>query len=368
MANSNKHDDKKATVSTAGGGAAGALAGAGIGAAVGGPVGAAVGAGIGAVTGSAAGGAIGYASHEADFRKDFESSGTSKSHTWETVSPAYQYGYDSFDHPEYQGKSYSQVSSHLKKGWSGQGEYSAFEPYVKKAYEHRATSHTAMGAGATAAKATTAASGSVIPVVEEELQVGKRKVETGGVKVKTSVTETPVETDVSLHKETVKVQRRAVDRPLTDADAAFREGTIELKETAEQAVVNKRARVIEEIVLSKEGSDTTHKVKDKVRKTNVDVENVETPAVVTHESFESFKPTFEKHHKSKYASTGTTLEEFTPAYRFGHSLGTDTRYNAGNWATVEPEARQHWEAKNEGTWEEFKEAVHHAWDQARGKA
>ncbi len=364
MASSNKHEDTKATASTAGGGAAGALAGAGIGAAVGGPVGAAVGAGIGAVTGAAAGGAMGYASHEADFRKDYESSGASSSHTWESVSPAYQYGYDSYDHPEYQGKSYSQVSSHLKKGWTGKGEYSAFEPYIKKAYDRRASLQT----GASAGTATAATSGSVIPVVEEELQVGKRKVETGGVQVTTSVKETPVETNVNLHSEKVKVQRHAVDRPVTDADAAFKSGTIEMKETAEQAVVNKRARVIEEIVISKEGSDKTQTVKDKVRKTGVDVQNVATPTVVTHESYESFKPVAEAHHKAKYASKGVSLEEFTPAYRYGHTLATDSRYNTGTWATVEPEARKHWETKNEGTWEEFKEAVHHAWDKARGKA
>ena len=291
---------------------------------------------------------------------------SSSSHTWETASPAYQYGYESSSHPEYQGKSYTQVKSHLKKSWTGEGEYAAYEPYIKKAYEHRTAAHGA--AGASAAATTTATSGSVIPVVEEELQVGKRRVETGGVQVTTSVTETPVETDVSLHTEKVKVQRRAVDRPVTDADAAFRSGTIEMKETAEQAVVSKRARVVEEIVLSKEGSDTTHKVKDKVRKTDVDVQNVATPTKVTHETFESFKPVAEAHHQANYASKGISLEEFTPAYRYGHTLATDSRYNTGTWATVEPEARKHWEAKNEGTWEEFKDAVHHAWDKARGKA
>ncbi len=128
----------------------------------------------------------------------------------------------------------------------------------------------------------------------------------------TSVTETPVETDVSLHSEKVKVQRRAVDRPVTDADAAFRAGTIEMKETAEQAVVNKRARVVEEIVLSKEGSDTTQTVKDKVRKTNVDVQNVATPTKVTHETYESFKPVAEAHHKANYASQGISPRRVHP--------------------------------------------------------
>ena len=370
MANTKKHDDTdtKATVSTAGGGTAGALAGGAIGAAVGGPVGAAVGAGVGAVTGAAAGGAIGYESHEADFRKDFEANATDKTHTWAAASPAYRYGFESYGKPEYEGKSYSEVSSHLKKGWTGKGDYAAHEPYIRTAYDRRAGLQEGTGATAAKSKTTAAKGGKVIPVVEEELQVGKKKVETGGVQVTKSVTETPVETDVNLHSEKVKVQRRSVDRPVTDADAAFREGTIEMTETAEKAVVNKRARVVEEIMLSKEGSDQTKTVKGSVRKTDVDVQNVDTPDKVVSESYESFKPVVEKHHKAHYASKGLTLEEFTPAYRYGHTLANDSRYNTGTWKTVEPEARKHWEAKNEGTWEEFKDAIHHAWDKARGKA
>ena len=165
---SGRHDDTKATVSTAAGGTAGALAGAGIGAAVGGPIGAAVGAGIGAVTGSAAGGAVGYEAHEPELRREYESSlksgkgSTTHSHSWEEVSPAYRHAWESYDKPEYQGKSYAQVSSHLKKSWTGKGDYTAVEPHIKGAWERRATQSLAAG-GET-----------VVPVVEEELQVGKR--------------------------------------------------------------------------------------------------------------------------------------------------------------------------------------------------
>jgi hypothetical protein len=37
------------------------------------------------------------------------------------------------------------------------------------------------------------------------------------------------------------------------------------------------------------------------------------------------------------------------------------------WATVEPDARRDWEQRHKGTWEEFKEAIRHAWDQVRGR-
>jgi len=353
-----KHEDTKATVSTAGGGTAGALAGAGIGAAVGGPVGAA----IGAVTGAAAGGAIGYEAHEPELRREYESSlksgkgSTSTTHSWAEVSPSYKYAWESYDKPEYKGKSYSQVSSDLKKGWSGKGDYSAHESYVKGAWEKRAQQSLASGGDA------------VVPIVEEELQVGKQKVEKGAVRVTTSVTETPVEADVHLHEERVEVKRRAVDRPVTGADvAAFQEGTIELKESAEQAVVSKKARVVEEVVVSKQGSDKTQTVRDTVRKTDVDVQKVATPSVVTDQGFETFRPTFEKHHKSTYAKSGASFDQYSPAYQFGHTLGGDATYRTAEWTTVEPQARKSWEAQHKGTWEEFKEAIHHAWDKARAK-
>lgn len=358
MATTKRDQDKgKGIAGTAGGGTAGALAGAAVGAVVGGPVGAAVGAGIGAVSGLAVGGAIDYESCEPELRREYESSSDASTRPWDEVAPAYRYGWEHYDRPEYRGKSWSQVNTDLKMGWTGGGKWADYEPHIRRAWERRASHHGEARGDA------------VVPVIEEELQVGKRKVEKGGVKVKTTVTETPVEADIHLHEEHVTVKRRAVDRPVTGADvAAFQEGTIEMKELAEEAVVSKRARVIEEVVISKQGHDKKQTVRDKVRKTDVEVQEIETPAVVTDQGFETFQPTFEKHYQTKYAKTGVSLEEFTPAYRFGHSLATDSRYGSGDWATVEPEVRKHWEAKNEETWAEFKDAVHHAWDQARGKA
>ena len=347
--------ENKGTVGTATGGTAGALTGAGIGALVGGPIGAAVGAGVGAVTGAAAGGAIDYETHEPELRREYESKvGKTKSaQAWEDVSPAYKYAWESYDRPEVQDKSWSKASATLKKGWTGEGAWADHEPHVKAAWERRA-SHTIEAGGE-----------AVVPIVEEELQVGKRKVEKGAVKVKTVVTEKPVEASINLHEEHVTVKRRAVNRPVTDADvSAFEEGTIELRESAEEVVVAKKARVVEEVVVGKQGSDKTHTVRDKVRKTDVEVTEVDTPEVVVYETFE---PDFRKHHKTHYAKLGA-YESYAPAYQFGHTLAGDTRYKTGEWATFEPEVRKAWETKHKGTWEEFKESIHHAWDKVRGKA
>ena len=113
----------------------------------------------------------------------------------------------------------------------------------------------------------------VIPVVEEELQVGKRQVERGGVRINRRVTESPVEETVRLREEQVHVERHPVDRPLSDRDgAAFRDGFLEVKAVSEEPVVRKAAHVVEEVVVGKEVLERTETVQDTVRRTDVDVE------------------------------------------------------------------------------------------------
>jgi uncharacterized protein (TIGR02271 family) len=113
----------------------------------------------------------------------------------------------------------------------------------------------------------------VIPVAEERLRVGKRDVSHGRVRIRSYVVETPVEEQVSLREERVAVERRPVDRPLSDADQAFQERTIEAEERIEEAVVSKEARVKEELVIRKESDQRTETVSDTVRSTEVEVED-----------------------------------------------------------------------------------------------
>ena len=139
------------------------------------------------------------------------------------------------------------------------------------------------GAGMAAASTTTttgttgtvkAGDEAVIPVIEEELAVGKRQIQRGGVRVFQRIEERPVSEQVTLHEEHVTVQRQAVDRPVTGADTAFKEGTIEVTETAEVPVVAKEARVVEEVVVGKTATDRVETVSDTVRRTDVEVEEV----------------------------------------------------------------------------------------------
>lgn len=116
--------------------------------------------------------------------------------------------------------------------------------------------------------------------VEEELKVGKRTVGKGGVRIFTRMTETPVTETVRLREERADVRRTAVDRPATEADfAAFKEGSIEVRETAEEAVVSKTARVTGEVEIGKTATEREETIHDSVRKTHVDVERLEGDAV-----------------------------------------------------------------------------------------
>ena len=117
--------------------------------------------------------------------------------------------------------------------------------------------------------------GDTIKVMEERLRVGKREVAAGAVRVRSYVVERPVEEQVRLHEERVQIERHPVDRAVTAADAAsaFQERTIEAHATAEEAVVAKDVRVVEEIGIRKEATERTETVRDTVRKTEVDVQD-----------------------------------------------------------------------------------------------
>ncbi len=117
----------------------------------------------------------------------------------------------------------------------------------------------------------------VIPKIQENLEVGKRTVESGGVRVRSRIVETPVEEQVQLWQEHVNVERTPVNRPLSDTDRTdFKDQDIELIEHTEVPVVSKQARVVEEIKISKTGSATTQTIKDTVRNTEVDIDDIET--------------------------------------------------------------------------------------------
>ena len=118
--------------------------------------------------------------------------------------------------------------------------------------------------------------GETVQEIEEQLSVGKRKVTTGGVRLTTSVSERPVQKTVSLREEQVEVERRPADRELKpeEAEAAFAEKTVEMLGTSEEASVRKEARVVGEVALGKRVEERKETVKDSVRRSEVEVEEI----------------------------------------------------------------------------------------------
>jgi uncharacterized protein (TIGR02271 family) len=244
-----------------------------------------------------------------------------------------------------------------RRGWSGYDDsaapYSADEIRAERThYEAQDTVHPSALTATDTTKDETK-----IAVVEEELRVGKREVQGGGVRVSAEVVTEPIEQDVSLREEHVRVERRPVDRSASEADFAnFRAGIMELTETHEEAIVDKQARVVEEVILSKAVEERTETVRDTVRHTEVDVENIGTGA------------DFRSHFDTTYQGSGASYDTYVPAYRYGTNLASQASSQGREWREIETEARTQWESDNPNTWDEFKDAVRHAWDQARGRA
>lgn len=115
-----------------------------------------------------------------------------------------------------------------------------------------------------------------IPIIKEDMEVGKREVETGGANIRTRIVERPVEEHIKLREEHVDVERRPVDRPATDADLAnAQEGELNITERAEEAVVDKEARVVEEVNIHKEVDEHDETIRDTVRNTEVDIDKLD---------------------------------------------------------------------------------------------
>ena len=105
---------------------------------------------------------------------------------------------------------------------------------------------------------------------EEELAVGKQKVEAGTARLRKWVETEPVSADVELQREAARVTREPVDRPVSDAEIGEQE--IEVPLRAEQATVQKQAVAKERIAVDKDVETETQTISDEVRKERVDVD------------------------------------------------------------------------------------------------
>src|SRR6185369_11800436 len=109
-------------------------------------------------------------------------------------------------------------------------------------------------------------------------------------------------------------------------------------------VVSKEAHVVEEIRISRKTVDHKETIKDKLKKTDVDIVDLER------------------------GRQGRRHFESSPAYEYGSALAADPRYRNRDWTEVMPEARRNWEARGQGAWREVAEAVREGWESFRRRA
>ncbi len=135
-----------------------------------------------------------------------------------------------------------------------------------------ATAATQTAAKPAASAARNLKDNEVISLAAEELEVGKRQLETGMTRVRRFIIEKAVEANVTLHEEHALIARRAITDKNYIQNVDWSDRTVEVRETAEAPVVSKTSRIVEEVVVGKEGSDRVETVKDKVRRQQVEVE------------------------------------------------------------------------------------------------
>jgi uncharacterized protein (TIGR02271 family) len=207
-----------------------------------------------------------------------------------------------------------------------------------------------------------------IPVVQEELQVGKRAVARGGVRVYSRVIEQPVEETVQLREERVRVERRPVNRPAEASEIRGEDQVIEVQEYAEEPVVTKQARVVEEVRVGKEATERSETVRDTVRRTEVNVENLKEANAGSARDTDDVNTDFRRHFDTNYASTGATYDTYSPAYRYGYEMANDPRYRGKDFSSVESDLRTDYGRRYpNSTWERMKDAIRYGWDKVTGK-
>jgi uncharacterized protein (TIGR02271 family) len=202
-----------------------------------------------------------------------------------------------------------------------------------------------------------------IPVVQEELRIGKRAVQRGGVRVYSRVTEQPVEQNVNLREEKVTVERQPVNRPLSEAErTGLRDQTIEVTEMAEEPVIEKQARVVEEVRVGKQSTERTQKVRDTVRRTDVQTENLGTTRGTNYE--DDFRNDFQ----TRYGTSGADYQSYAPAYEYGYKMAGNPQYKGANFDEVESTLKTDYLRNNpNSTWDQAKGAVRYGWEKVTGK-
>jgi|GEM_PF-1700162 hypothetical protein len=162
----------------------------------------------------------------------------------------------------------------------------------------------------TSTTATTSTQQTTAPIVQEQMQIEKREVQGGTTRLEQRTNEQPAEQQVTLHDEKVNVEQRATDRSVTDADRAFQQSA-------------------------------------------------------SAQAWSTLEPDFRKNYRTTYANAGMSYEQVQTAYRYGYELALNPQIDAADWNAIEPQAKQSWESRRKGSWDQYRDAVRYGWERTR---
>ena len=121
----------------------------------------------------------------------------------------------------------------------------------------------------------TAPEDTVVPIVQEELHIGKQKVETGRVRLTKTVQEREVMVSEPSMQEDIQIERVPVNRWLTEPASVRYEGDIMIIPVMEEVpVVEKRLRLKEELRVTKRQITTQRTEPVRLRTEEVQMERI----------------------------------------------------------------------------------------------
>ena len=139
--------------------------------------------------------------------------------------------------------------------------------FVQNSPENNPTRNQVVGEGTTS-----------IPVIEEQLQISKKVVETGGARIHKKVHTDDVLAEVPLIQENVEVERVAVNEYVDKAPPAIRyEGDTTIIPVLREVLV-KRLVLVEEVRITKRKQKTQHTEEAVLRTEEVTIEKVDPTA------------------------------------------------------------------------------------------
>jgi hypothetical protein len=135
-------------------------------------------------------------------------------------------------------------------------------------------------------------------------------------------------------------------------------------EYAEEPVVQKQARVVEEVRVGKDVSERTETIRDTVRRQEVQVENLGQGGATG-----NYSDDFRRDFQANYANGGGRFEDYEPAYTYGYEAANDARYRGRSWQDVESDLRTDYGGRYPNSaWDRMKNAVRYGWDRVTGQA